>query len=437
MSTSSLPSPSGPPAVLGGKPAFPEGLPFARPAVPDPDTVMDDIRGILAGGLLTNGPYVRELERRAAQYVGVKHCVAVSSCTSGLMLVLRSAGLTGDVVVPSFTFAATAHAVAWNGLRPVFADIDPLTLTLSPEAALRAVGVRTSAILATHTFGTPCDVEGLADVARRNGIRLFFDAAHAFGSWHGDTPVGGYGDAEVFSLSPTKVLVACEGGIIATNDDVLADRCRIGRDYGNPGDYDCLFVGLNARMSELHAAIALGSLEGLDDRVIRRNALAAQYREELGPIPGISFPGVPEGDRTTYKDFTIQVDPHAFGLQAGQLAEVLGEEGIETRRYYTPPVHRMRAYTSTAAANGSLPVTDVVSSRVLTLPLWLGMTKAVVSRVVGAIARIHRSAIDGMLSGGVVVLIPEASEQGSVVVANVRVPNGDLWAGPAALSGPP
>jgi dTDP-4-amino-4,6-dideoxygalactose transaminase len=157
--------------------------------------------------------------------------------------VLKSAGLSGEVVVPSFTFAATAHAAAWNGLRVSFADVDPHTLTLSPEDAARAIGLRTSALLATHTFGTPCDVDTLAELAGRNGIALFFDAAHAFGSTHRGVRVGNFGTAEVFSLSPTKVLVACEGGLITTRDPELAERCRVGRDYGNPGDYDCRFVG--------------------------------------------------------------------------------------------------------------------------------------------------------------------------------------------------
>jgi dTDP-4-amino-4,6-dideoxygalactose transaminase len=376
------------PAILGGRPAFPEGLPLVRPAVPDPDAVAEEVRGILADRVLTNGPRVRELEQRAAEYLGVRHCVAVSSCTSGLMLVLRAADLSGDVVLPSFTFAATAHAVSWNGLRPVFADIDPATLTLSAKAAAKATGVRTSAILATHVYGTPCDIERLAAVARANGIRLFFDAAHAFGSRHGATPVGGFGDAEVFSLSPTKVLVAGEGGIIATNDDLLADRCRIGRDYGNPGNYDCLFVGLNARMSEFHAALALHSLEGLGERIERRNELAALYRQGLSEIPGIGFPRVPGGDRTTYKDFTVLVEQERFGLDAEVLARALMAEGIETRRYFAPPVHKMRAYGHLNGTNGHLPVTERVSSAVLALPIWSDLTDSQVTRVTEAVSRI-------------------------------------------------
>lgn len=385
--TTGMPAPDRP-AILGGRPTFPEGLPLASPTFVDPDSVARATTTILASGVLTNGPFVRELEALAADYLGVRHCVAVSCCTSGLMLVLRTSGLSGDVVLPSFTFSASAHAVAWNGLRPVFADIGPDNLLLDPAAAARATGVRTSAILATHTYGTPCDVEGLDKVARRSGIRLFFDAAHAFGSSRGGTMVGGFGDAEVFSLSPTKVLIAGEGGIIATNDDVLAERCRIGRDYGNPGDYDTRFVGLNARMSELHAATALASFEDLEERIARRNELAERYHKVLGDLPGIGFPTVAEGDRSTYKDLTILIDAERFGSDAASVAEALGAEGVQTRRYYSPPVHRQRAYRSLVPANGPLPVTDDAAAKVLTLPLFTGMRDEQVDAVGGVLGRL-------------------------------------------------
>jgi dTDP-4-amino-4,6-dideoxygalactose transaminase len=378
------------PAVAGGSALFPEGLPLARPSLPPVEDVLGDVTRIIESGVLTNGPYVRRFEERCSDYLGVANCVAVSSCTAGLMLVLRAAGLAGDVVVPSFTFAATVHAASWNGLPPTFADVDPVTLTLSPESVARAIGVRTSAILATHLYGTPCDVESLEEVAASHGVPLFFDAAHAFGSRHGERHVGTFGQAEVFSLSPTKVLVATEGGIIATNDDTLAERCRIGRDYGNPGDYDCRFVGLNARMSETHAAIALRSLDYLDERIARRNALASRYREGIASVRGIAFPEVRPGDRSTYKDFTILVDPEAFGAEAAWLSKALGAEGIDTRRYYSPPVHRMRAYRRQSTANGNLHVTETAAERVLTLPMWTEMRDEHVDRVASAIERVHR-----------------------------------------------
>jgi dTDP-4-amino-4,6-dideoxygalactose transaminase len=361
-----------------------EPVPLARPGVADPARVAAEVEGILRSGILTNGPTVRRLEAAAADYLGVRHVVAVSSCTAGLMLVLRCAELTGEVVVPSFTFAATAHAVAWNGLRPVFADVDPGSLTLDPEAVATVLSTRTSAILATHVYGTPCDVEGLRDLAAANGVRLFFDAAHAFGSERQGIRVGGFGDAEVFSLSPTKVVVAGEGGLISTNDDLLAERLRIARDYGNPGDYDCLFVGLNARLSELHAAVALASLEDLDGRLVERNALAAAYAEALADVPGIAFPQLADGDRSTFKDLTILVDPEAFGLGADALAAALARRGIDTRRYYNPPVHRMRAYAG-LGPHAPLPVTERAAATVLSLPLWTGMGDERVERVADAI----------------------------------------------------
>jgi dTDP-4-amino-4,6-dideoxygalactose transaminase len=376
------------PAIDGGQPVFPDGLPLARPAIADPASVADAAVAILASGVLTNGPYVRRLEERAAEYLGVRHCVAVCSCTAGLMLVLRASGLSGDVVLPSFTFSASAHAVVWNGLRPAFADIRPDDLLLDPAAAARSTGVRTSAVLATHTYGTPCDTEALGRLARDNGIRLFFDAAHAFGSRRGDRMVGGFGDAEVFSLSPTKVLIAGEGGIIATNDDSLAERCRVGRDYGNPGDYDTRFVGLNARMSELHAATALASFADLEERIGRRNQLAERYRKVLDELPGITFPAVAEEDRSTYKDFTILIDPEELGMDAAAVAAALAAEGIQTRRYYAPPVHRQRAYRWVGPANGALPHTDWAAARVLTLPLWTGMGDEQVDGVGVAVARL-------------------------------------------------
>jgi dTDP-4-amino-4,6-dideoxygalactose transaminase len=383
------------PAVPSGSVAFPEGLPLVRPSIPDIQRILADVRAILDSRVLTKGPYVEELEARAAAYLGVRHCVAVSSCTAGLMLLLRAADLEGEVVVPSFTFPATVHPVVWNGLSPVFCDVSPDTLTLSPEAAAEAAGRYTSAIVATHTYGTPCRIEALAEVAASRGLRLFFDAAHALGAWHGGLPVGGFGDAEVFSLAPTKLVIACEGGLIATDDAALAGRCRIGRDYGNPGDYDCRLVGLNARMSEIHAAVALASLDGLDERIDRRNALAATYREALAGIPGLRFPEVLAGDRSTYKDFTILVDPEEFGLDAVRLGRALGAQGVETRRYYAPAVHTMEAYRFVTWAPRNLPVTDEAVDQVLTIPLWPEMTEQQVGRVAYAIRRVQRLGAGG------------------------------------------
>jgi dTDP-4-amino-4,6-dideoxygalactose transaminase len=249
--------------------------------------------------------------------------------------------------------------------------------------------------MATHVYGTPCDVEALGELASTNGLRLFFDAAHAFGSERQGIRVGSFGDAEVFSLSPTKVVVAGEGGFVATNDDLLAERIRIGRDYGNPGDYDCRFVGLNARMSEVHAAIALASLVGLDERIKERNRIARWYRAALSGIPGLGFPIVTQGDLSTYKDFTVLVDGSGFGLDADELGRSLAARGIETKRYYRPPVHAMGAYRALGGRHCNLEVTDQASRNALTLPLWSGMTGRDVDQVTSAIRATRLSRSEG------------------------------------------
>jgi len=380
-----------PPAVLGGDPAFPEGLPLVRPFLPDTTAIASRLQSILDSGRLTNGPTVAELEERVAAMLGVPHVVGVASCTSGLMLVLQALGATGRVVMPSFTFAASAHAVLWAGGSPDFAEVDPVSCTLDPSDAARLVD-GASAVTATHVYGTPCQTEALQALADGAGIPLVYDAAHALGSKRRGIPIGGFGTAEVFSLSPTKVVVAGEGGLVATADEGLAEACRLGRDYGNGGDYDCLFPGLNARMSELHAAVALASLEGLDERVAHRCSLADRFASDTAAVPGLCLAQVAEGDTSTYKDLTIMVDPPDFGLTAVELARALSAEGIDSRRYYHPPVHLQKAYAERWPQRRDLPVTEALSTKVLTLPLWSHMTSGQIARLAGAVARIHGSA---------------------------------------------
>ncbi|HEY1737333.1 MAG TPA: aminotransferase class I/II-fold pyridoxal phosphate-dependent enzyme, partial [Acidimicrobiia bacterium] len=248
-------------AILGGSPAFADGLPFVRPPVPPREAVFARLADSYDRGMLTNGPLVRELEAAMADRLGVAHVVAVSSCTIGLMLVFRVLDVDGPVLLPSFTFSASAHAVAWNGLGRRFAECDPDSFQLDLADAKQRLADDgfgdVGAILATHVFGAPCRPEAVEDLGASARIPVVFDAAHALGSCRGDRPIGGFGVAEVFSMTPTKPVVAGEGGLVATNDGALAASLRMGRDYGNPGNYDTQFVGLNGRMSELHAAVAL------------------------------------------------------------------------------------------------------------------------------------------------------------------------------------
>jgi dTDP-4-amino-4,6-dideoxygalactose transaminase len=378
------------PAILGGEPIFDKEIPLARPTTVGFDVVGAEIADVLASGLMTNSTHVASLERLAAEYLEVDEVVAVSCCTSGLMLVLRALDLRGEVILPSFTFAATAHAVVWNRLEPVFVDCDPETYTIDPACVAAAMTPETSAIIATYIFGNPPDMTALEDIARDRGLRLIFDAAHAFGSYYGDRHAGTFGDAEVFSLSPTKPLVAGEGGLVSLRSGEVARRVRMGRDYGNPGDYNCRFVGLNARMQEISALLARRNLEQIEGTVRRRGEIALRYRRALASIPGICFQHIPEYCRTTYKDFSLFIQPCEFGIDRDTLAEALGRENVSTRKYFCPPVHLQDAYAGWRATQRSpLPVTELLSESLLSIPLYTAMRDEEIDGICRAIWRIH------------------------------------------------
>jgi dTDP-4-amino-4,6-dideoxygalactose transaminase len=383
------------PAILGGSPIFAEKQAFERPTLPPYSSVDAQMAAIFQSGMLTKGRYLAEFEGRLATYLGVRHAVGVSSCTIGLLLLYKALGLKGEVIVPSFTFMATVHPLLWNDLRPIFVDADPRTWNVDPARVEAAITPRTAAIVGVHVFGNPADAAPLEEIANRHGLPLVFDAAHAFGSLYDGLPVGGHGQAEVFSTSPTKPLVTGEGGIVATNDDGVAAFLRLGREYGNVGDYDSVFPGLNARMQEFSAVLGLKTLETLETNVQARNRLAALYRQELAEVPGITFQLVAISDRCSYKDMTVMVDEAVFGLSRDALAQALLAEGVDTRRYFDPPVHRHTLYRPFwEAQGGALPVTDRLARQALSLPMYAHLTPDAVRRVCEAVRRIQRHAAE-------------------------------------------
>jgi dTDP-4-amino-4,6-dideoxygalactose transaminase len=372
--------------IGAGRPAFPKLLPIVDPEGVPGEEFLEEVRGILASKQLTNGAYVRKFEEAAAEYLSVAHCVAVSSCTAGLLLVLKALDLRGDVILPSFTFHATAHAVVWNGLTPVFADCDAKTFCVAPEAVRAQVSSRTAAILGVHLFGNPAAIEELEEISAGSQVPLVFDAAHAFGSSSQGKRVGGFGTAEVFSFSPTKLVVAGEGGLVATRDAGLAERLRAARNYGDAGNYDPEVLGVNARMSEISAAMALHGLTGLDARIERRNEIRCRYERDLRDVAGIRFQEVSEGGRSTFKDFSVIVDEKEFGHSRDWLVEVLHRENIGARKYFWPPVHRQKLYSGMWDGR-ALPVTDLVSDGVVSLPIYSSLTDESVDKVCEVIRR--------------------------------------------------
>ncbi|MFM9194737.1 MAG: DegT/DnrJ/EryC1/StrS family aminotransferase, partial [Planctomycetia bacterium] len=249
-----------------------------------------------------------------------------------------------------------------------------------------AITPPTVANTASHNFGNPCDGAGLAARAAEPGLPHIVDAGQGFGSSLHGRPVGAGATAQVFSLSPTKLLVAGEGGIVATDCDCLAHFVRLGREYGNDGSYDALFAGVNGRMPEFSAAMALASLAKLDEVADRRRQIAARYRRELEQLPGIGFVESAAGALSSFKDFSITIDPSRFGMTRDSVRRSLAARGIETRTYYDPPCHRQTAFEHFHDRSRPLPATELLSARSISLPIGAHVDDSVVDEICEAVA---------------------------------------------------
>lgn len=376
-------------AICGGRPAFSEPLHVGRPNIGDRGRLSARFDDLLDRRWLTNGgPYVEELESRIAELIGVRHVVAMCNATIALEIAIRALGLSGEVIVPSFTFVATAHALQWQQITPVFCDVDPATHNMDPARVEELITPRTTGIVGVHVWGRPCDVEALEAIAARRSLRLIFDAAHAFGCTHGGRMIGGFGAAEVFSFHATKFLNSGEGGAVATNDDDLAARMRLMRNFGF-SDYDEVsYVGTNGKMSELSAAMGLTSLESMDRFVAVNRANHAAYADGLRAVPGVTLVAYDEAERSNRQYMVVEVDEAAAGLSRDELQRVLHAENVFARRYFHPGCHRMEPYRSYFPHAGLLlPETERLTGRVLSLPTGTAVGQAEVARVCDIIGR--------------------------------------------------
>jgi dTDP-4-amino-4,6-dideoxygalactose transaminase len=378
------------PAVLGGAPALSTPMNIVAPVLPKIDEVGERIAEILANGQLTNDSrYVREFEAALEQRLGVS-AVLVSNGTWSLVLAMKALGVGGEVIVPSYTYCASAHAIRWAGAEPVFADIRRDAFTIDPLAVRAAITPRTSAILAVHIYGHPCEVDELAQLAEEKGLALIFDAAHAFGAVYRGRTAGTFGRAESFSFHATKTLPVGEGGCITTNDAALAARLRLARKFGDPGDENTLFAGTNAKMQEFNAILGLAGLRTVDDIIVRRRAYAGELRGRLACIPGMSFQQELPYARSSCQNFAVLIDEQEFGLSRDEVFRALTAENVRCRRYFYPPVHRQQAYAD--VRTGPLPVTDEVADRVLCLPFYSEMTVVQFDGMAAAFEKLHRHA---------------------------------------------
>jgi dTDP-4-amino-4,6-dideoxygalactose transaminase len=370
-------------AIFGKEPAFAEKVHVGRPNIGNRERLLGRINDMLDRNWLTNdGPYVQEFEKRIAEFVGVRHCVAICNGTVALEIAIRALGLTGEVILPSFTFIATAHALQWQEITPVFCDIDPRTHTIDPAEIEKMITPRTTGIIGVHTWGRACDVSGLEAIARRRNLQILFDAAHAFACSYKGKAIGGFGRCEVFSFHATKFFNTFEGGAVLTNDDALAEKTRLMRNFGFRGNDNVIYIGTNGKMTEVCGAMGLTSLESVDEFVETNRRNYRAYRRGLDGIPGLRLMSYDESERTNYQYIVVEVDEQEAGLGRDELVQVLTAENVLARRYFFPGCHRMEPYRSYFPhAALTLPETEKLCGRVMVLPNGTSVDEVAISQI--------------------------------------------------------
>jgi dTDP-4-amino-4,6-dideoxygalactose transaminase len=340
------------------------------------------VDGIFERKWLTNrGQLVREFEQKLAEYLGVKHCVTMCNGTVALEIAIRALGLTGEVIIPSLTFVATAHALQWQQITPVFCDIDRNTYNIDPNEIERHITPNTSAIMGVHTYSRPCDIDALQKIADKHGIKLLFDAAHAFGCSYKGQMIGNFGECEIFSFHATKFFNSFEGGAIATNNDELATKCRLMQDFGFAGMDDVVYIGTNGKMTEICAAMGLVNLENINKflEINKRNYTA--YKSAISDIKGLSLIEFDDSEKCNKQYMVLEVGAD-YPLSRDELMFKLHENNVLARRYFWPGCHKMEPYKSLQPnADEFLAVTEEVAERLLVLPTGTSVDETKIKQI--------------------------------------------------------
>lgn len=357
-------------AMLGDPPRFQSVLHVGRPNMGSRADLLARLNDMLDRRWFSNdGPFVQEFEAKVASIAETRHCVAMCNATVALEIAIRALELTGEVIVPSYTFIATAHALQWQEITPVFADIDPATCNIDPRSVERVISSRTSGILGVHVWGRACDTEALESIGREYGLKVMYDAAHAFACSHQGTVVGGFGECEVFSFHATKFINAFEGGAIVTNNDDLAARLKFMRNFGFSGYDKVSYLGVNGKMTEACAAMGLTSLESLDEIIEVNKTNYEAFEKYFAGMQGVSLIRYDKRERNNYQYIVLEIDPEVAPLNRDEVVAVFHAENVLARKYFWPGCHRMQPYRSLQPnADLMLPNTERVASRICLLP---------------------------------------------------------------------
>jgi dTDP-4-amino-4,6-dideoxygalactose transaminase len=370
-------------AIFGGNPLFIEPLHVGRPNIVGRTQLTCRFNEILDNKWLTNnGPVVQEFERKIKKYLGVRNCIAVCNATIGLEITIKALHMTGEVIIPSFTFIATAHALKWQEITPVFCDIDPRTHNIDPEKIRDLITPATSGIIGVHLWGRPCNIEALTNIARQNNLRLIFDSAHAFGVSHRGTMIGNFGEAEIFSFHATKFLNTFEGGAIVTNNDELAEKIRLMKNFGFSGYDSVIHIGTNGKMNEFSAAMGITGLENIQQIICANTKNYKEYQRQLSGIPGVCLITYDDSEHCNFQYIVVEIDEKLTHISRDRIQEILQKENILARRYFYPGCHNMEPYKSLNPKDEwSLHSTNALTKKVLILPTGTSIDRKTVSRI--------------------------------------------------------
>jgi dTDP-4-amino-4,6-dideoxygalactose transaminase len=370
-------------AIFGGPKAFTKQIHVGRPNTVNRQKLFDYFNEILDANWLTNnGPFVQKFEKQLSWLVGAKHCIAMCNGTVALEITIKGLELTGEVLVPAFTFIATAHSLQWQEITPVFCDINPETHTIDPLKIENMITPKTTGIIGVHLWGRPCEIEALAEIAQRYNLKLIFDAAHALGCSYKGKMIGNFGNAEVFSLHATKFIQSFEGGAVATNDDELAAKLRLMKNFGFTGYDQVDYIGTNGKMNELCAAMGLASLESMEQIIETNFKNYNKYKFELKDINGIDLIDYDKTEKHNYQYVMLEIDEEGANIARDVLLKILHEENILARRYFYPGCYSMEPYKSYFPHTKLLvPETEKIIQRVLVLPTGDSITAGDIQKI--------------------------------------------------------
>ncbi len=358
-----------------------------RSSMPPFEEYMEEIRSVWESHWLTNmGPKHAELADALREYLGVERIELFTNGHMAIELTLQAMNLQGEVITTPFTFASTTHAIVRNGLEPVFCDIDPVSFTLDPAKIEERITERTCAILPVHVYGNICDTDGIEAVARKHGLKVIYDACHAFGETVNGKGAGTFGDASCFSFHATKVFNTIEGGAVCFRDTALGEKLYDLKNFGIHGPEDVRAVGANAKMNEFCAAMGLCNLRHVEEEIEKRKKAGNRYRSHLEGIPGLQLNAAQPGVKYNYGYFPVIFERDVFGADRDEVFAALAEQNVGARKYFWPLTSAFSAFAGKYDP-AETPAAQRISERVLTLPLYADLAPEDVDRICEIVLR--------------------------------------------------